>query len=92
MTGRTGSFISVSVERLKPSESLVSAAAHYRFSPRELQVLSLLLRGNSLGAIAKGLRISTSTVQDHVKRLLEKTRAGNRSEMIANVFRHNSLV
>ncbi len=91
MTGHTGSFISVSVERLKPSQSLVHAAAHYRFSPRELQVLSLLLRGTSLDEIAKGLTISSSTVQDHVKRLIEKTRAGNRSEMIANVFRHNTL-
>jgi len=89
MTGRSGSFISVSVERIKPSQSLVHAAAHYRFSPRELQVLSLLLRGTSLDEIAKGLAISSSTVQDHVKRLIEKTRAGNRSEMIAKVFRHN---
>jgi DNA-binding CsgD family transcriptional regulator len=90
MAGKTGSFISVSVERLKPSHSLVYAAAHYRFSPRELQVLSLLLRGTSLDEIAQGLNISSSTVQDHVKRLIEKTRAGNRSEMIANVFRHNT--
>ncbi len=89
MTGQTGSFISATVERLKPSQSLVQAAAHFRFSPRELQVLSLLLRGTSLDDIAKGLMISSSTVQDHVKRLIEKTRAGNRSEMIANVFRRN---
>lgn len=90
MTGRSGSFISVSVERLKPFQSLVHAAAHFRFSPRELQVLSLLLRGTSLDEIATGLMISSSTVQDHVKRLIEKTRSGNRSEMIANVFRHNT--
>jgi DNA-binding CsgD family transcriptional regulator len=90
MTGLHGRFVSVAVERSKPADSLIHAAAHFRLSPRELQVFALLARGSRLVDIAENLEISASTVQDHIKRLVEKTRAANRSEMIANVFRHNA--
>jgi DNA-binding CsgD family transcriptional regulator len=90
MSGASGWCTGVTIQRLRQENALIHAAAHYRISPRELQVLARLLQGSSLAEIAQTLTISSSTVQDHIKRLIEKTRSGNRSEMIANMFRHDT--
>lgn len=86
MAGPAGLFIGVSLERSKPMHSLTGAAARFRISPREVQVLALLLDGAHLDAVAERLHIASSTVQDHIKSLLEKTGTKNRSEMIATIL------
>lgn len=86
MAGPAGLFIGVSIERSKPAHSLTRAAAQFRISPREVQVLALLLDGAQLNEIAARLHITSSTVQDHIKSLLEKTDTENRSEMIAKIL------
>ncbi len=86
MSGRTGLFIGVHVNRDQPPNSLTSAAARFHISPREVQVLALLLDGNHLDQIAKELYITSSTVQDHIKSMLDKTESGNRSELIARIL------
>jgi DNA-binding CsgD family transcriptional regulator len=86
MAGPAGSFIGVSLERSKLEHSLTSAAERYRISPREVQVLALLLDGRQLNEIADQLHIATSTVQDHIKSLLEKTGTENRSEMLGKAL------
>ena len=86
MSGAEGLFIGVTIERNKPGRSLTGAAARFSISPREVQVLALLLDGLRLSEIAKRLHITSSTVQDHIKRLLEKTDTHNRSEMMARVL------
>lgn len=86
MSGAAGLFIGVAIERTKPGRSLTSAAARFSISPREVQVLALLLDGLHLSEIAGRLHITSSTVQDHIKRLLEKTDAHNRSEMTARIL------
>ncbi len=86
MSGATGLFIGVTVERTIPGRSLTSAAARFKISPREVQVLALLLDGLPLKAIADRLHITSSTVQDHIRGLLDKTKTHNRSEMMAKVL------
>jgi DNA-binding CsgD family transcriptional regulator len=86
MAGPAGLFIGVSLERSKPMHSLTDAAARFRISPREVQVLALLLDGAHLDSVAERLHIASSTVQDHIKSLLEKTGTKNRSEMIAKIL------
>jgi DNA-binding NarL/FixJ family response regulator len=86
MAGPTGLFIGVSFERTKPEHSLTDAAARFRISPREVQVLALLLDGLQLNEIGKQLHITSSTVQDHIKTLLQKTDTENRSQMIAKIL------
>jgi DNA-binding NarL/FixJ family response regulator len=86
MSGATGLFIGVTIERSVPGRSLTGAAARFKISPREVQVLALLLDGLHLNEIAERLHISSSTVQDHIKRLLEKTETHNRSEMTARIL------
>ncbi len=86
MAGPAGLFIGVSLERSKLEHSLTEAAERFRISPREVQVLALLLDGGQLNEIAEQLHIASSTVQDHVKSLLEKTGTDNRSEMIGKIL------
>jgi DNA-binding CsgD family transcriptional regulator len=52
-------------------------------TPREREVLSLIVAGQSNGRIAAQLVISEGTVKSHVKQILRKTGAANRSEAIA---------
>jgi DNA-binding CsgD family transcriptional regulator len=87
LTGPAGLFIGVSIERSRLGSSLTSAAAHFSISPREIQVLALLLDGAQLEDVAQRLHIASSTVQDHIKSLLRKTGSRNRSELIAKVLR-----
>ncbi len=86
MSGPTGLFIGVRVDRFQPPNSLTGVATRYHISPREVQVLALLLDGNQLDQIAKQLFITSSTVQDHIKSMLDKTESRNRSELIARVL------
>ena len=86
MSGPAGLFIGVRIERFVPPNSLTGAASRFHISPREVQVLALLLDGNHLDEIARQLNITSSTVQDHIRSMLEKTASRNRSELIARVL------
>ncbi|MBM9468655.1 helix-turn-helix transcriptional regulator [Nakamurella leprariae] len=59
-------------------------AVRSALSPRELQVLSMLGTGLSNVAIARRLRITTDTVEDHVAAVLRKLGARNRTEAAAS--------
>lgn len=91
MSGPAGLFIGVRIERFHEPNSLISAAERFHISPREVQVLALLLDGNHLDQIASQLHITSSTVQDHIKSMLDKTESNNRSELIARVLGWESL-
>jgi DNA-binding CsgD family transcriptional regulator len=86
LSGRGGNFVGVRVDRFRPPNSLTGAAARFHISPREVQVLALLLDGDHLDQIAHRLHITSSTVQDHIRSMLEKTESRNRSELIARIL------
>ncbi len=86
MSGPTGLFIGVRINRFQPPNSLTGAASRFHITPREVQTLALLLDGNHLDEIAKQLYITSSTVQDHINSMLDKTGSRNRSELIARVL------
>jgi DNA-binding NarL/FixJ family response regulator len=56
-------------------------------SPRELEVLSMIVDGATNGEIAVRLVIATSTVQSHVKRILHKLGVKNRTEAAVRYVR-----
>jgi DNA-binding NarL/FixJ family response regulator len=56
-------------------------------SPRELQVLGMIVEGATNGEIAERLVIATSTVQSHVKRILHKLGVKNRTEAAVRYLR-----
>jgi DNA-binding CsgD family transcriptional regulator len=91
VVGPAGLFIGVRIDRFQPPHSLVEPAARFHISPRELEVLALLLDGAKLEEIAESLNITTSTVQDHIKSMVDKTDSRNRTELIARVLGWESL-
>ncbi|HVA28604.1 MAG TPA: helix-turn-helix transcriptional regulator [Candidatus Baltobacteraceae bacterium] len=86
MSGPAGLFIGVRIDRFRPPNSLVGPAARFHITPRELQVLALLLDGAKLDEIGEKLHITSSTVQDHVKSMVDKTGSRNRTELIARIL------
>jgi DNA-binding NarL/FixJ family response regulator len=53
---------------------------------REIQVLTLLVRGDTNGALARRLHISAKTVDHHVSSILEKLDVCSRTEAVAAAF------
>jgi DNA-binding CsgD family transcriptional regulator len=86
VAGAAGLFIGVRIERFRSAHSLAEPAARYRISPRELEVLGLLLDGATLKEIARTLNITSSTAQAHVKSMVDKTESRNRTGLIARVL------
>jgi DNA-binding CsgD family transcriptional regulator len=86
LTGLVGDFVGVRIERFRPPNSLAVPAARFQISPREVQVLALLLDGDHLDQISLKLNITSSTVQGHIKSMLDKTESRNRSELIARIL------
>jgi DNA-binding CsgD family transcriptional regulator/tetratricopeptide (TPR) repeat protein len=60
-------------------------------SQREVEVLRLIAAGKSNQEIADELVISPSTVAQHVRNILNKTSASNRTEAAGYAFRHNLM-
>ncbi len=56
-------------------------------TPREQQVLQLLARGKTTGEVGMELVIANSTVKTHVRHILEKLDASNRTEAVAKATR-----
>jgi DNA-binding CsgD family transcriptional regulator/PAS domain-containing protein len=69
-------------------ESLVEDfGADHRLSPREQEVLNLLVQGQTTHAMADRLGISPHTIRDHLKHLYRKTGTGSRSELLGMISR-----
>lgn len=78
-----GVFIGVFAEQCVATHAIERAAATFRISSREREVLHALLDGNSIAEIAAALNLAESTVNDHIARMISKTNARNRVEMAA---------
>lgn len=70
-----------------PRSTPAEIAAVYSLTPRESEVLVLLLQGKSNRQIAESLFVSLPTVKTHLARIFEKTGAGNRLEVFARCYR-----
>jgi PAS domain S-box-containing protein len=57
---------------------------------RQLEILQLIAQGHTNAAIAKRLVVTEETVKWHVKQILAKTGAANRTEAVARVLRDPS--
>jgi DNA-binding CsgD family transcriptional regulator len=86
LTGTAGPKIGVLVERYRSRNPLRLAAEKFAMSSRELEVLSLVLKGFGTPQIASTLDIAESTAHDHIKRMMLKTRARNRVELAAKTL------
>lgn len=59
-----------------------AAIERYELSPREAEVLSLVVRGRSVPHIAERLYLSRGTVKTHIARIYQKFGARDRQAMI----------
>ena len=65
----------------------MSAPAGPKLSPREKEVLDLLVDGLAIAQIARRLYISESTAKTHVANIYEKLGAGNRAQAVMAAVR-----
>lgn len=65
-----------------PAEAAAALAAAYGLSPREAQVVALLLRGRSGPYISEELGLSKSTVKTHIRHLYAKLGVSSKQELI----------
>lgn len=63
---------------------LISQA--YALSPREAEIMQLVLQGLTTAEMAARLCISPLTVQDHIKAVFDKVGVRSRRELVAHIF------
>jgi DNA-binding CsgD family transcriptional regulator len=85
LDGGASPLYAVLVERFRIRASLRAVAARYALSKREHEALALVVKGAKNVEIASRLQIAPSTAIFHVKRLMAKTGARNRAELVAKV-------
>jgi DNA-binding NarL/FixJ family response regulator len=70
------------IPALHPSPDGDDALEAFNLTPRELEVLALVVQGKPDKAIANRFDIGLQTVKNHVGRILEKTDSQNRTELV----------
>lgn len=81
----------VVIEPAKPEEVAWLEAAAYGLSPREEEVVKLVVRGFSTKQISQALFISENTVQRHLSNAFEKVGVRSRRELVKRLFFENLL-
>ena len=81
-----GNGVAVTMRQAASIEVLGLVSRAHALSPRERQVLGLLLAGSRQRETAKRLSISRYTVDDHVKSILGKVGVHSRRELVTSVF------
>jgi DNA-binding NarL/FixJ family response regulator len=84
-----GSFIPPSVLRLSAHRVQVQGCANVedrpcveRFTPRQMEVLQRLWQGKQNKSIAYDLKVCESTVKVHIRHLMKKLKARNRTQIV----------
>jgi DNA-binding CsgD family transcriptional regulator len=78
--------VAVIVEPAHPARIAPLLMSVYGLTEREQQVTQLVLQGNSTAEIAERLVVSAHTVQQHLKRIFDKTGVRSRRDLVGKVF------
>jgi DNA-binding CsgD family transcriptional regulator len=79
------SDIAVSIEVASPNERLDLYSRAHALSPRERELLALVVNGADTRTVAERLFLSEHTVQDHLKAIFAKTGTRNRRTLVNRV-------
>jgi DNA-binding NarL/FixJ family response regulator len=71
-----------------PSEPEALGPLFVKLSPREIEILDLVARGNSNKIIGRKLSISDQTVKNHVSAILRKLEVNDRTEAVVYALRN----
>jgi DNA-binding CsgD family transcriptional regulator len=77
--------IAVTIELTSPAERRSLYARAHGLTPRECELIDLLVDGADTRAIAAAMFVSEYTVQDHLKAIFAKTGARNRRTLVSRV-------
>ncbi len=79
----------VVIEPTKPEELLPFSMAAYGLSPREEELVKLVVRGLSTKRISQTLFISEHTVDNHLRSVFKKVGVRSRGELVKRLFFDN---
>ncbi len=79
----------VIIEPTKPEELLPFSMSAYGLSPREEELVRLVVRGLSTARISRMLFISEHTVNNHLRSVFEKVGVSSRGELVKRLFFDN---
>ncbi len=68
------------------AKKLLESAKRFKFTPRELETLTLLAIGEPWKSVAQQMFITIDTVNFHVRNILRKTGAASVLEAISKIF------
>jgi DNA-binding CsgD family transcriptional regulator len=85
-----GNMIAVSLRAGSPEEVLPLICRACALSPRERELVTLVLQGLDTRQIAHRMFISAYTVKDHLKSVFGKLGIRNRRELLAGIFGHTA--
>jgi DNA-binding CsgD family transcriptional regulator len=77
------------IEPTKPEELLPFSMSAYGLSPREEELVKLVVRGLSTTRISRTLFISEHTVNNHLRSVFEKVGVRSRGELVKRLFFDN---
>ena len=78
--------VALVVEPAQPAELAPMVLSAYGLTTREGDVARLVLQGKPTKVVARELRISQHTVEDHLKAVFTKVGVGSRGELTARIF------
>jgi DNA-binding CsgD family transcriptional regulator len=85
LEGEREGEVAVNLRSATPRETFDLLCRVYALSPREREIVSLLVDGLDTKAIARRLFISPHTVQDHLKSVFSKVGIHSRRELLATL-------